>query len=115
MAFPQEFPKVAVATLLGYANGNPPEAKVAALAAYELEGYILGLVFGDTEYPKGVDLTKILQIAASPEFAKAQEAIKTFSELRASGKGIAAALFQILLQYGPQILALVLKIISLAS
>jgi hypothetical protein len=115
MPFPQEFPKVALATLLGYANGSPPELKTAALAAYELEGYLLGLYFGEVEYPKGVNLVKLLELAASPEFAKAQEAIKTFASLRASGVGPVKALLKILIQYGPQILALVLKLIALAE
>lgn len=115
MPFPTEFPKVALATLLGYANGNPPDVKTAALAAYELEGYLLSLYFGDVHYPVGVDLSKILTLATSPEFAAAQEAVKTFVALRASGVGPVIALLKILVQYGPQILALILKLIALAE
>lgn len=115
MPLPTEFPKVALATLLGYANGNPPDAKTTALAVYELEGYLLSLYFGDVQYPKGIDLSKLLLLAASPEFSKAQEAVKKFAENKTAGLPLWKNLLQILATYGPQILALILKLIALAG
>lgn len=115
MAFPATFPTTAFATLLGYANGNPPSPDVAVLAAYDLEGYILANVFPNAKYPTGVDLGKILEIASSPEFASAKQAVLDYQAKITAGTRPLSAIFQILLQYGPQIVALVLKIVALAS
>lgn len=115
MPFPQEFPKVALATLLGYANGSPPDNASAALAGYELTGYVLGLVYGDAKYPVGIDLAKLLALAASPEFSKAQDAVKAFAKNKEAGVPLGRNLLKILLEYGPQILALILKLIALVG
>lgn len=115
MSFPTDFPKTAAATLLGFANGNHPDTATAVLAGYELEGYILGLIYKDAKYPVGVDLGKLIELAASPEFASAKEALAAYQTSVAGGTRPFRALLQILLQYGPQILGLLLKLLALAK
>lgn len=111
MSFPVDFPKPAFSTLTGLLSTEKPSADLIALAVYDLAGYGLGLYFGDVKYPIGLDLGKILEIATSPEFAHAKQAIERFVTLIASGTSRWRALLTVLFEYGPSVVALIKKLL----
>lgn len=112
MGFPQEFPKQATSTLLALLGPSKPGVDQVALAGYDLLGYGLGLYFGDAKYVTGLDLGKLMVLLASPEFAKVKEAAQAYFQFVALGDSRWRAALKVLLAYGPDALALVLKVIE---
>lgn len=115
MPFPTDAPKAAFGNLLNALGPNTPDVDVLVLSAYDALGYALSLYFGDVKYPMALDIGKLLELAASPEFAAAKEAVATLVALKGSGGITFLVVLKLLIQYGPKIVALVLKLVELAK
>lgn len=117
MSFPQELPKSAITEILSAFKGEFDVPRLA-LAGYELVGYGAYLYFGDVKYLMGANssavdiLNKLMNLLDPNDIAMYADVLKFAAEQLAQGKGYARIGFAILIKYGPQTLALVMKVIN---
>jgi hypothetical protein len=115
VSFPQTFPQQSVAELMKLATDRSHvDGGRVALAVYELAGYGLYCYFGDVRYLTGAALGA--DVLMSPEFIQLAteypQVAARFQELKGMGVATWLIVLKLVVEYGPQVLALVQKLIE---
>jgi len=117
VSFPSEFPKQAVGVIISAVRGETKNYSQIALAAYEIEGYVLYQVFGDTKYMVGINLPKVdweklFALLQDPDLLKYADAIKDAAALFAAGMSPWRIALRITLTYGPAAVSFLRKVLD---
>lgn len=121
MPLPQEFPNLAVQQVISFVTQKDKDQGRLALAVYELAGYGLKLKYGDPKYLMQAD-HELIQMAAKfteDDFKKIMEDLPKYAsaaakayKMKEEGKGWFQIAMAILMEFGPEVLALIVKIFA---
>jgi len=107
MAFPTAFPEQALGVLL---TAKEHTKDRVALAVYDLVGYGLYKVFGDTKYLMQADplvLAKLAVLLSKLPYDKLSKIVDRFNGLRTEGASYWRIAFTLVKEFGPVVLEVV--------
>jgi hypothetical protein len=119
VSFPSEFPQAAVSTVIKMVQTQTVNKAQLALALYEIEGYVLHQVFGDTKYMMGslanVDWAKLFEYLKSPEVRENLAAFAEAALMFSVGTPVWRIAIKISFKYGPKALLVIKKLLDIVK